>query len=51
MRPPTLERKWTAIVAVDASRCVANSAAYFEIAFSRAKEMGVEIEFREEFMW
>jgi hypothetical protein len=51
MQLPTLERKWTAVVNVDASRCVANSAGYFEIAFSRSKEMGIEVEFREEFMW
>jgi hypothetical protein len=51
MQRPTLERKWTALVAVDASRCAANSAGYFEIAFSRSKEIGVEIEFREKFMW
>lgn len=51
MQRPTLERKWSAVVTVDASRCAANSAGYFEVAFSRAKEIGVEIEFREEFMW
>ena len=51
MQPPALERKWTATVSVDASRCVANSAGYFEIVFSRLKENGPEIEFREEFTW
>jgi len=51
MQPPTLERKWTAVVSVDASRCAANSAGYFEIVFSRLKEIGPEIEFRERFMW
>jgi hypothetical protein len=47
---PTLERKWTAVLSVDASRC-ATTSGRFEIAFSRSKEMGIEIEFREQFMW
>ena len=51
MQPPTLERKWTAVVTVDASRCAANSAGSFEIVFSRLKEMGLEIEFRAQFIW
>jgi len=51
MRPPTLERKWTAVVSVDASRCSANSKEYFEIVFTRLKEIGPEIEFRERFIW
>jgi hypothetical protein len=50
MQPPTMERKWTAIVSVDASRCT-TTAGYFEVGFSRLKENGVEIEFREEFIW
>ena len=50
MQPPTLERKWTAIVSVDASRCT-TTAGYFEIGFSRLKENGIEIEFREQFIW
>lgn len=51
MQKPTLERKWTALVTIDASRCPANSAGYFEIVFSRLKEIGMEVEFRQEFMW
>jgi hypothetical protein len=51
VQPPTMERKWTAIVSVDASRCKARSAGYFEVVFSRLKENAPEIEFREEFMW
>jgi hypothetical protein len=51
MQPPTLERKWTAHVSVDASRCAANSAGYFEVVFSRLKEIGPEIEFRKQFIW
>src|SRR5215469_250338 len=51
MQPPTMERKWTAAVSVDASRCAANSAGYFEIVFVRLKEIGLDIEFRERFSW
>jgi hypothetical protein len=50
MKPPTLERTWTAVLAVDASRC-ATTSGRFEIVFSRAKEIGVDIEFREQFTW
>ena len=50
MKPPTLERKWTAVLSVDASRC-ATTSGRFEIGFSRLKEIGTEIEFREQFMW
>jgi hypothetical protein len=50
MQPPTLERRWTAIVEADASRC-STTAGYFEIGFSRLKENGIEIEFREQFIW
>jgi hypothetical protein len=48
---PTMERRWTAVVAVDASRCALNSGGYFEIGFSRLKENGMELEFREQFIW
>ena len=51
MQPPTLKRTWTAVVAVDAAGCAANSSGYFEIVFSRLKEIGPEIEFRERFEW
>jgi hypothetical protein len=51
MQPPTLHRKWTATVSVDASRCAANSAGYFEIVFKRLQEIGPDLEFRERFMW
>jgi len=44
---PTMERKWTAVVSVDASRC-ATTAGSFEIIFSLQKENGPEIEFREQ---
>jgi hypothetical protein len=51
MQPPTLERRWTAIVSVDASRCARDTGGYFEIGFSRLKENGMELEFREQFIW
>jgi hypothetical protein len=51
MIPLTLERKWTAIVTVDASRCAANSSGYFDLGISRLKEMGYELEFRDQFVW
>ena len=51
MQAPTLERKWTAVVSVDTSGCAANSSGYFEIVFTRLKEIGPDIEFREQFAW
>jgi hypothetical protein len=50
MQKPALERKWTAIVSVDSSRC-ATTAGAFEVGFSRLKEQGVEVEFRQRFTW
>jgi hypothetical protein len=50
MQPPTLERRWTATVVVDASRC-ATTTGYFAIGFSRLKENGMEVDFREKFIW
>jgi hypothetical protein len=43
-------RKWTGVLAVDASRCVATSGA-FEIKFVRSKEMGPDLLFSERFKW
>jgi hypothetical protein len=34
MQKPTLERKWTATVSVDASRCQENSSGYFDVIFT-----------------
>jgi hypothetical protein len=48
---PSMERKWSATVSVDASRCAANSSGHFEIGFARAKEHGPEIDFLEQFIW
>jgi hypothetical protein len=50
MQPPKMERKWTAILLVDASRC-ATTSGRFGIVFSRLKETGPEIDFQEQFTW
>jgi hypothetical protein len=46
-----MERRWTAVVSVDAARCAPNSGGYFEIGFARQKENGMEAEFQERFIW
>ena len=48
MQPPTMERKWSAVLSVDASRC-ATTSGRFGIVFSRQKENGLELEFQEQF--
>lgn len=50
-QPPAMERKWTAVVSVDTSRCVTSSSGSFDIGFSRFKENGMEIEFSQRFRW
>jgi uncharacterized membrane protein YfcA len=50
MRPPTLQRRWTATVMADASPC-ASLAGRFEIGFRRETEVGPPLEFREPFVW
>ena len=49
--PPTLERMWSALVAVDASACTENSKGYFEIVFTRLSENAPDLEFHKQFMW
>jgi len=51
IEPSTQERKWTAIVSVDASRCAWNSSGPFDVGFVREKESALELEFREQFIW
>jgi hypothetical protein len=51
MQPPTMQRKWTAVVAVDASRCAAGSTGRFEIVFTRLQEFGPDSESGEDFVW
>lgn len=50
MQPPTMERKWSAVLSVDASRC-ATTSGRFGIVFARQKENGGELEFQEQFTW
>jgi hypothetical protein len=50
VRAETMERTWTAVVSVDASRC-ATATGHFEITFSRQKENAPEVDFRETFTW
>src|SRR5436305_4403401 len=49
-QPETMERIWSATLAVDASRCAATSGR-FEILFSRLKENAPEVDFTERFVW
>ena len=51
MTPPTMERRWTAMVTVDASRCAANASGYFDLGITRQKELGYELDFRDQFTW
>jgi hypothetical protein len=37
-QPPTLERRWSAMVSVEASQCALASSGSFEIVFLRLKE-------------
>ena len=50
MMPPTLERTWSAVVAVDASACTENSKGYFEMVFTRLSENAPDLEFRKQFL-
>ena len=50
MQPPTMERKWTAVLSVDASHCWTSSGR-FGIVFTRQKENGLELDFQEQFTW
>jgi hypothetical protein len=44
------QRKWTATLTVDASRCAATTG-QFEIRFVRLKEFGPDLVFTEKFRW
>jgi hypothetical protein len=46
----TLERRWTARLSVDASRCTITSGR-FGIMFTRQKESAPEFDFAEQFIW
>jgi len=49
-QPETMERRWTALVSVDASACAASSGR-FDILFSRLKENAPDMDFVERFTW
>jgi hypothetical protein len=51
MQPPGMQRKWTAVVTVDASRCAADAWGHFEIVFTRLQEFGPDTESAEDFIW
>jgi hypothetical protein len=51
MIPPTLERKWRAIVSIDATGCQTDSSGYFDIIFTRLSETAPDLEFSERFAW
>lgn len=51
MQPPTLERKWRAVISVDASQCASGSDGSFAIVFLGLSETAPDFEFRERFRW
>jgi hypothetical protein len=51
MRPPTMQRTWTAVVSVDASGCTADARGHFQIVFARLQEFGPDSESSEDFTW
>ncbi len=50
MRFPSMERRWTATITADASKCRSKTGK-FGIGFVREKEIGAPLEFREQFTW
>ena len=48
--PETMQRRWTAHLSVDASRC-ASASGRFEILLTRQKENALETDFAEQFTW
>jgi hypothetical protein len=50
VQPLGKERRWSAAVAVAASKC-ATKAGHFQIGFLREKENALPLEFREQFAW
>lgn len=51
MQPKTLQRKWTARVAVDASGCAANASGSFDLRFTRLLEVGLDADVHERLAW
>src|SRR5258708_7227799 len=50
IQPETMERRWTALLSVDASHC-ATASGRFDILFTRQKENAPETDFSEQFTW
>jgi hypothetical protein len=51
IRTTRLQRNWTAVVSVDASRCAPNSHGYFDLVLTRLSENAPDLEFREPLFW
>ena len=51
IKAPKLQRNWTAVVSVDASKCAVNSGGHFDIVFTRLSENAPDLEFRQRFAW
>jgi hypothetical protein len=51
IKAPKLQRNWTAVVSVDASKCAVNSGGHFDIVFTRLSETAPDLEFRQHFAW
>jgi hypothetical protein len=51
IRTPRLQRNWTAVVSVDASRCAPNSHGYFDLVLTRLSENAPDLEVREQLFW
>jgi hypothetical protein len=50
-QPPSMERRWTATVTIDATPCRTGSSGAFTVGFLRAKENAIDQEFRQSFEW
>jgi hypothetical protein len=48
--PHEMQRTWTGVLVVDASRCSATSG-LFDIQFTRLKEVAPDLQFTERFTW
>jgi hypothetical protein len=51
MQPKTLQRRWTALIAVDASGCAAHASGSFDLGYTRLQEIGPDADFRERLTW
>jgi hypothetical protein len=51
MHPARAERRWTALVSVDAARCAPNASGSFRLMFVRSKENAPDLQFGERLHW